>query len=347
MAVTTLRVTPLDTPVDFEFIGFVTSPRNIEIRARVEGFMDERFYHEGSMVKAGQPLFQLDRKPFEAALQQANGELKLRQAQLDNAADNLRRVEPLAKKKAVSLRDLDSAINQQKSAAAALLSAQGAVRQADLNLGYTKISAPMAGVVGKALVAEGSFVSPGLNGLLTSVTQIDPIRVSFDVTENALLQVINQTSKGVLFLPKNNKLTVEVVLADGSIYPKRGRIDFTEQVFNTQTGTYKVEAELPNPEGSLRPGQFVRARIKGAFRPKATLIPQSTVTEGAKGPFVWVVDPQHKAQLRYLQLGPWHHDQWFVDAGLKVGELVVLDNTKRLSPGMLVNPEAETAGAGK
>ncbi|MBW2187382.1 MAG: efflux RND transporter periplasmic adaptor subunit [Deltaproteobacteria bacterium] len=342
LSVTTLQLIAQNTPVDFEFIGIVESPRKVEIRARVEGFLEKRLYREGSMVSSGQALFQLDKKPFEAELQQAKGELSQRQSQLDNAVANLRRVQPLAKKKAVSLKTLDAAINQQKSAVAALSSAQGAVRRAELNLSYTTISAPLAGASGKTLVAEGTFVAPGLNGLLTSVTQIDPIQVSFNVTENILMQVKNQVAKGLLILPDNNLLDVEVVQVDGSVFPQRGRINFMDPVFNSQTGAYEVDAELPNPQRTLRPGQFVRARIKGAFRPGAILVPQSAVTQGAKGPFVWVIDAQKKAQICYVQLGPWHLDQWFVDAGIETGAQIVLDNLKRLAPGKLLKFEPAT-----
>ncbi|WP_163340335.1 efflux RND transporter periplasmic adaptor subunit [Desulfopila sp. IMCC35008] len=340
LAVTVMKVVPQDSPVVFTFNGMVRSTHKVEIRARVEGFLEKRLYREGTMVEPGETLFQLDRKPFESALQQAQGELGLRQAQLEYAQSNLARVKPLAKKNAVSLKDLGIAISDQKSAAAALQKAEAGVRLAELNLGYTLIRTPGAGVVGKALVQEGSYVSPALNGLLTSVSQIDPILVAFKISENELLHVEQQVSNGLLVVPENRKFQVEVERSDGSLYPHQGQISFAEPVIDPKTGTYEVEARLDNPQRALRPGQFVRIRLKGAYRPKAVQVPQAVVTEGANGPFVWVVDQQQKAAVRALHLGEWHADKWFVDDGLKEGEQVVLDNISKLAPGRLLKAEA-------
>jgi membrane fusion protein (multidrug efflux system) len=331
--VTVVTVAPKDTPVAFEFVAQTQSSREVEIRARVDGFLDKRLYTEGDMVRPGQPMFQMDRKPFEAALLSAQGQLDQQKARLEVAQANLARVRPLAAKNAVSKKELDDAIGNERQANAAVLAAQGEVNTARLNLGYTAIASPLKGLSSFAKRQEGSYVTAGESGLLTSVSQVDPIWVNFSVSENELLGYRDQIAKGRLKFPARGDFTVEVVLADGSVYPNRGHINFTAPSFSKETGTFLVRTELPNPDGVMRPGQFVRARVMGATRPQAMLVPQRAVLQGAKGHYVWVVGPDGKAKERVVEVGDWHGDDWFISDGLRAGERVVVDGAMRVASG--------------
>jgi len=330
--VTVMTVTPRDTPVSFEFVGQTQSSHQVQIRARVNGFLEKRVYTEGALVKAGSVMFQQDMKPFQAQLDVALGGLAEQQARLQVANDNLAQVRPLAALNALSQKDLDDATGQQAAAAAAVQSAKANVEQARLNLGYTTITTPVTGLSSFARVQDGAYVNAE-NSLLTSVEQMDPIWVNFTVSENDMLNLRSDQAKGILKLPASDNYPVEVVLADGSVYPGKGKITFTNASFNQQTGTFLLRATLPNSEGTLRPGQFVRARVSGPVRVNAILVPQQAVLQGAKGHFVVVVDKDNKAEIRGVQVGPWHGDDWFITEGLKAGDVVVTDGAVKLSPG--------------
>jgi membrane fusion protein (multidrug efflux system) len=345
--VTVMTVTPSDTPVSYEYVGQTQSSHQVQIRARVNAFLDKRVYTEGTMVKAGDVMFQQDTKPFKAQLDVALGGLAEQQARLQVANDNLAQVKPLAALNALSQKDLDDATGQQQAAAAAVQSAKANVEQATLNLGYTTITTPVTGLSSFARVQDGAYVSAE-NSLLTYVEQVDPIWVNFTVSENDMLALRSEQAKGLLKLPASDNYTVEVVLADGSIYPHKGRITFANASFNQQTGTFLLRATLPNPSGALRPGQFVRARVSGPVRVNAILVPQQAVLQGAQGHFV-VVDKDGKAEIRGVQVGPWNGDDWFITEGLKAGDVVVTDGMVKLSPGAPVKvvaaPPSTPSGA--
>ena len=325
-------VAPRDTPVDFEFTAQTQSSHEVEIRARVDGFLDKRTYVEGQMVKAGQPLFLMDHKPFDAALQTAKGQLAQQQARLNVAKENLARVRPLAAQNALSKKDLDDAVGNVQQAEAAVIAAQGQVQTAELNLGYTTIKSPITGLSSFARQQDGSYVTATAAGLLTYVYQLDPIWVNFSISENELLKRSDEITAGKLRFPPGNEFVVTLVLADGTEFPQRGRINFTNPAFSTDTGTFLVRAVFDNPKGTLRPGQFVRARVSGATRPGAVLVPQRAVLQGAKSHFVWVVDKESKAHQRVVEVGEWHGDDWFITDGLKAGERVVVDGAIRVVP---------------
>ena len=261
-----LEIVPRDTPVSFEYVGQTESTRQVQIRARVDGFLDRRVYTEGSLVKAGDVMFQQDPKPFQATLDAAMGASGEQQARLQTANDNLARVKPLTAQKALSQKDLDDAVGQQQAAAAAVSSAKANVEQAQLNLGYTTITTPVTGLSSYAQVQDGSYVS-GANSLLTYVAQIDTIWVNFSVSENDLLRARSEKAAGVLRLPAQDQFLVDVVLADGSIFPQQGRSTFANTDYNVKTGTYLLRATIPNPDAVLRPGQFVRVRARGRCAP--------------------------------------------------------------------------------
>jgi membrane fusion protein (multidrug efflux system) len=330
IAVTVMTVVTRDTPVDFEFTAQTESSRAVEIRARVDGFLDKRVYTEGQPVHAGQTLFLMDPKPFQAALQSARGQLAQQEARLTVARANLARVLPLVKQNALSEKDRDDAIGNDKEAEAAVIAAKGQVQAAELNLGYTTIKSPLAGLSSFAKQQDGSYVTAAATGLLTTVYQLDPMWVNFSVSENELLAYRDQIEKKQLRFPPDNNFDVTVVLADGTVFPSRGHINFTNPAFSTQTGTFLVRASFANPQGSLRPGQFVRAVVSGAVRPNAILVPQRAVLQGSKSHFVWVVDNDSKGHERVVEVGAWHGDNWFITDGLKPGERVVVDGAIRV-----------------
>jgi membrane fusion protein, multidrug efflux system len=329
--VTVMTITQQDTPVDFEFTAQTQSSREVEIRSRVDGFLDKRMYIEGQMVKPGQTMFQMDPKPFEAALQTARGQLAQQQARHEVARANLARVKPLAAQNALSQKDLDDAIGNEKQSAAAVIAAQGEVDTALLNLGYTTIKSPLLGLSSFARQQDGSYVTATGNSLLTYVYQLDPMWVNFSISENEMLSYRDQIAGGKLKFPAHNDFIVHLILADGTTFAGQGQIDFANPAFNTETGTFLVRSVFANPKGTLRPGQFVRARVSGAIRPNATLVPQRAVLQGSKSHFVWVVDDQQKAHQRVIEVGDWHAEQWFVSDGLKAGERIVVDGALRVT----------------
>jgi membrane fusion protein (multidrug efflux system) len=330
--VTAMTIVPKDAAVVYEFVGQTQSSREVEIRARVDGFLEKRVYTEGALVKAGQTLFLMDRRPFEAALQQARGELAQQEARLEVAVANLARVKPLAAQNAVSKRDLDDAIGNERTARAAVLAAQGSVRQAELNLSYATISTPLTGLSSFAKTQEGAYINPQ-NNLLTYVAQLDPMWVNFSVSENQHLRLREAVNKGQIKLPRDGQFDVELVLGDGSVFPDRGRISFADPSFSKETGTFLVRATFSNPDGVLKPGQFVRVNVLGATRPNAILVPQRAVHQGAKSHFVWVVGKDGKAEQRAVATGQWSGDDWVIEAGLNAGEQVVVDGGIRVAPG--------------
>jgi len=349
--VTVLEITPGDVPQSMQFVGTTESSHQVEIRSRVEGFLEKRTYEEGGKVKAGQVMFQIDRRPFEATLQQARGELAQQEAKLATAVANLNRIRPLAEKNAVSKKDLDDAVGQERTSRAAVLSAEGKVRDAELKLSYTTIQSPIDGYEGKAEKQEGSYISMGSDSLLTYVAKLDPIWIVFSVSENENLRLRDAVEKGILREPTGQNYEVEVLLADGSVFPNRGRLNFADPSYSQQTGTFEVRAVIDNPmnrRNVLRPGEFVRVSLKGAIRPDAILVPRRAVMQGAKGHFAWVAGEGGKAELRGVVIGDWYGDEVFVHGGLMAGERLIVDNLIKLSPGVplkIVEPAAKPGAA--
>jgi membrane fusion protein (multidrug efflux system) len=325
-----------DVPVAHEFVGKTASSRKVEIRSRVEGFLEKRLYTEGAMVEEGQPLFQMDAKPFEAKLNAAKAELAQQQARLDTANANLKRVRPLAKKKAVAQKELDDATGSYRTAAAAVEVAKSNVVQAELNLGYTYITSPVSGISSFAVQQEGAYVGMGTGSLLTYVAQVEPMWVEFSVSENQILRYRKAEKEGLIEGAGNNDFTVDLILADGTPYPHTGVITFADASISEETGTFLIRAEIANPDGLLRPGQFVRAMIKGSVRPDAILVPKRAVQQGGKGSSVWVINDEGKAEFRPVTPGPWHEDDWFIDKGLHDGDKVVIAGAAKLRAGTLV-----------
>lgn len=344
--VSIVEVKPENTPATFEFTGKTASSRQVEINARVEGYLDKIAYTEGSLVKQGQLLFQLDPKPFQAALDNAKAILAQQQALLTRAQQTLARVKPLAKQNAVSQQDLDNSIANVLASEAQVQAAKANVEQAQLNLGYTTIRSPLTGLSSSSTYREGALIRSGGSGSqLTTVVQIDPMWVNFGVGENEVLKIRAQQKSGQLKGPGLSNVEVELVLADGSSYPQKGQITFVDPVINAQTGTYNIRAVVPNPSNQLSPGQFVRVQLKGAVRPNAIMVPQVAVMQGPNGKFVFVVGPDNTAVAKPVQVGDWYGDQWIINSGLEAGDRVVVDGAVRLQPGasLQIKPAAAPA----
>ncbi len=345
-AVSVLEVVPRNMPVTAEYVAQTQSSREVNIYARVSGFLDRRLYVEGAPVRVGQVLFRMDAKPFEVQLEQAKAALARQEAALAVARANLARTRPLAQVNALSKKDLDDATGQFESSAAAVDQARGQVESASLNLSYCTIASPVAGLAGAALQQEGTYISPQ-NNQLTSVVLLSPMWVNFSLSENELQDLRVQIAKGLLRPPANNRYDIEVVLVDGSVFPHTGRITFADPSYNPQSGTFLIRASVDNPRGVLRPNQYVRVRVKGAVRPNAILVPQRAVQQGAKGHFVWVVTREGAAESRPVVVGEWHGDDWFIAEGLRAGERIVVDGGMALRPGVKVAARTQEAGSGR
>jgi len=354
--VTVVKTVAKDTPIIIEFVGKTASSRRVEIRSRVEGFLEKRLYTEGGMINSGDVLFEMDKKPFQAQLDAAKAELSQQQARMKTAKANLDRVEPLAKQNAVAKKELDDALGGFQTASAAVEAAKAKVVQAELDLGYCTITSPVTGVSSYATQREGAYIGFSA-GPLTYVAQIDPIWIEFSVSENQILRARQQMHDNRITEPENGNFEVEVILADGTIFPYTGEITFADASLSEKTGTFLIRAEVKNPDvdedgmdklsnkmsTQMRPGQFVRARLKGASRPKAILVPQPAVQQGAKGSFVWVIK-DGKAEYQPVEVGPWHEDKWFIDQGLNDGDVVVVGGALKLRAGIpveIVEPEAK------
>jgi len=334
-------------PVSWEYVGQTAGSREVEVRARVTGILMSRNFKEGERVKKGQSLFTIDPKPFEAALARAVADLAAVEARLEQARRNAARLKPLYAEKAVSQKENDDAVSAEAIGAADVQAAQARLTEARLNMAYTKVEAPVSGITTRALPSEGTLISgPGV--LLTSVVQVDPIWVNFGIADNEQARIQKDVQAGTLKLPR--AFEVELRLPDGSVYAHKGKLDFSDVRVSTATGTREARAEVPNPDGFLRPGQFVRVVLKGASIPSAVMVPQRSVMEGPQGKFVYVVDDKSTAQARPVEAGQWAGDRWIITSGLKGGERVIVDGVMKIGPGAPVKvaePKAEKPVLGK
>ena len=344
LEVTTMAVQPRDVPVVAEYIAQTQSSQAVNIQARVSGFLDKRVYTEGAVVKAGQVLYRMDQKPFQAQVDAAAAAMQRNQASLDVATANLKRTEPLVQQNALSQKDLDDAKGQYEQAGAAVAQSKAQLDSAKLDLSYTVITSPVDGVTSYSAVAEGSYLN-AQNSQLTTVSVLTPMWVNFSLSENEIQRIEGDIRKGRLKLPANREMTVEIEQGDGTLFPYTGKITFADPSYNAQTGTFLIRATVDNPKGSLRPNQYVRARLKGAVRPDAILVPQRAVQQGGRGHFVWIVGREGKAALRPVVVGDWQGDHWFISEGLQAGDQIVVDGAQRLAQGAAVTVVARAAPA--
>jgi membrane fusion protein, multidrug efflux system len=347
--VTVITVEPKDIPYVTNFVAQTESSRQVNIVARVSGYLDKIAYQEGEVVKEGQLLFQLDPKPFQAQLEAARGELQSQQARFTTAQANLGRVKPLAQQNALSQSDLDKAQGEFDSAKAAVYSAQAKVTEAELNLGYATIRSPVTGLASRSLQRQGAFVnSMAESANLTYVAAVDPVWVTFSVSQNLAAKWRDAFAKKLVIEPKNRDYTVEIVLPDGTRYPYTGKINFADPSFSQDTGSFMVRAVLPNPKKELRPGMFVTAYVSGATRSGAIVVPQLAVQQGSNGHLVYVVNQAGAAEVRPVIVGDYYGEKEIVVTGLHAGDRVVVDGVLRVVPGQpvkIVEPGAAGAAA--
>jgi membrane fusion protein (multidrug efflux system) len=351
--VAALTVQPQTVPVTLEYTGQIAGVRDVEVRGRVTGILLKRNYTEGAPVKVGQSLFTIDPAPYQAALARAEADLGSAEARKAQAERDAARLKPLIEAHAIAQKDYDDAVSAMQIAAADVKSYQARVTDAKLNLTYTRVDAPISGIASRNLVTEGTLVS-GPDVLLTTVTQLDPIYASFGISDNERLRLDADANAGRLALPKDGKFDVSVKLADGSVYPKQGKMNFNDIRISTATGTSDARAELPNPHDFLRPGQFVRVELSGAKRVNAILVPQRAVLEGSQGKFVYVATADNKAESRPVEVGEWANESWVINKGLQAGDRVIVDGVLKIGPGAPVKvsdlsaqPTSAPAPAGK
>lgn len=331
-AVTTVTVEPEDVPVAFEYTGKTAGSREVEVRARVTGIILTRNFPEGGHVEAGQSMFTIDPKPYQATLARVEAELASAQARHVQAKREAARLKPLYQSKVASQKQYDDAVSAEAIAEADVMEARARLTQAKLDVGYTRVESPISGIAGRALRSEGNYVS-GPDVLLTEVTQIDPIYVLFGISDAERLKLHAEQQAGRLVLPEGGEYKTSLKLAEGGIYANSGKLTFSDVQVSGSTGTYEARAELPNPNGLLRPGQFVRVILKGAYRPNAILVPQRAVLEGPQGKFVYVVNGDSKAEPRPVDVGDWQGDDWIINAGLASGDRVIVDGVMKIGPG--------------
>ena len=344
--VTVLAVVAQPLPVSYEYVGHTAGSREVEVRARVTGILQSRNFQEGAPVKKGQSLYAIDAAPFQAVVARAEADVAAADARRDQAARNAARMKPLYADKAVSQKEFDDAASAEAIAVADVKAARARLQEARLNLEYTRVESPLSGIAGRSMQSEGTLVS-GPQVLLTNVTQVDPIWVNFGISDNEQARLRKEVDAGRLKLPGNGSFEVTLQLADGAQYSKTGRLNFFDVRITPNTGTQEARAELPNPDGVLRPGQFVRVILKGATRPNAVKVPQRAVLEGPQGKFVYVVNDQSKVEIRPIEAGEWAGDAWVITSGLKAGERVILDGVLKLGPGAPVKIADSTKTEGK
>jgi membrane fusion protein (multidrug efflux system) len=334
-AVEVVNVIQKDVPVYTEWVATTDGFVNATIRAQVQGYLIKQNYREGDYVKKEQVLFEIDPRMFQAALEQARGQLAQQQARWDTARANLKRIKPLAEQNAVSQKDLDDATGQEHAAHASVISAQAAVDKAQVDLGFTKVTSLIDGIAGLAKAQIGNLVGPGSTEELTTVSTIDPIKVYIPVSEQEYLKAVEAGKTQ----DKGPRIPLELILSDGSIYPYKGEFFFADRQVDVKTGTIKVASLFKNPGNLLRPGQFARVRATIRVRKGALLVPQRAVTELQGNYLVAVVGTDNKADIRPVKVAERVDTLWVIEAGLKPGERVVAEGVQKVRQGMPVQPK--------
>lgn len=353
-----VQVEEKDVPVYNEWIGTMDGLVNADVRAQVTGYLQEQGYQEGAYVHKGQLLFQIDPRPFQAVLDQAEGQLAQAKASLANAEAvqgrtqlDVNRYTPLAREQAASQQDLDNAVQNNLAAKATVATAQAqiqtneaAVETAKINLNFTRLIAPIDGIVGQATLQVGALVTPS-SGVVTSVSTVNPIKVFFTVSEPQYLDWRRRHPTESSRLEADRNLRLQLILADGRTYEHEGTFYFADRQVNVGTGSIQIAGLFPNPENTLRPGGYARVRAVVRTQKDALLVPQRAVTELQGGYEVAVVDGENKIDIRTVTLGETSGTEYIVDSGLKPGERVVAEGIQKVRPGMRVNPKPFVAAA--
>lgn len=334
-----VRVEPQNVPLSFEFSARAQGSKETEVRARVGGILLKRNYVEGSAVKEGDVLFEIDPDQYQVALDRAVANMAQVEANLKNAETDWQRKDKLAKDRIVSEKALDEARAALDSYKAAYLQAKAEVNAAQLNLDYTKVTAPISGITSMETQSEGSLITA--NGELTSITQLDPIYVIFSASENEILSLTNMVDRGLIKNPYNkSEIFARVQFSDGTTYNQDGKINFINPSIDETTGTIKLRAVFPNPEQRLRPGQFLRLVMEGLTRINALLVPQEAVMQSGAGSYVYRVNDEGKVESVQIRTGLIAPDgSWIIDEGLNPGDVIVTGGLMKIRPGMSVQPK--------
>lgn len=331
-----VTVQPTTVNLTTELPGRLEALRTAQVRARVTGIVQKRLFTEGSLVKAGQPLFSIDAAPYRAQLESSQASQARAEAALANAQATYDRYKPLAEARAISQQDWVAAQAALKQAVADVAAAKAAVQQSRLNVDYAAVTAPISGRIGRAAVTEGALVNSGEATLLATIQQVDTLYVNFTQSATEALRLKRAMEAGKLQSSGSNQ--VRIVLEDGTEYPLAGKLLFTDLTVDATSGQVTLRAELPNPKGELLPGLYVRVRIAQARSEGAMLVPQQAVTRGSTGDTVMVVGPDKHVAPRPVQLGGSRDNQWVVLGGLQAGDQVVVDGFQKIQPKAPVNP---------
>jgi membrane fusion protein (multidrug efflux system) len=335
-----LEVVPQRVPIVLEAVGQVQGSKEVEVRARVSGILLKRLYNEGDFVREGSALFQIDPVPYQIALAQANAQLAQERARQEQTGREATRLKALAEEKAISQKEFDDAISAQKMSNATLQAAEANLRQAELNLSYTLVTAPVSGIAGRIARSEGSLVTAGQDSsLLTTMNQVHPIWVRFSLSESDIAKVPDRSPERI------KSAEVRLILPDGSLYPLKGRLNFAATQIDPRLATKELRAEFANPRVQLLPGQFVRVQVVAGERDKVFLVPQTAVIQTEKTFLVFTLDKDNKAAARPVQAGDWVGSDWMILSGLNAGDRVVLDNLLKLRPGATVSPQTAESKA--
>ncbi|MDW2980959.1 MAG: efflux RND transporter periplasmic adaptor subunit [Rhodanobacter sp.] len=344
-----IKAQPQSSPLTKDLVGRLSAYRSADVRARVAGVLLKRVYDEGTDVKQGQLLFQIDPAPLKAALSAAQASLAQAQATWTNNKVTAARVRELAPKGYVSKSDLDNALAAERSAAAAVQAAQANVQTARINLGYASVTAPIAGRAGQQQVTEGALVGNGEATLLTTVDQIDPLYVNFTLSVDALEQMRQAQSSGNVTLAEPDKASVRITLPDGSTYGEPGVLDFSDTTVNPATGAVNLRAVVPNPRHNLLPGMYVTLKAQLGQQHKVFLIPQQAVLRDTAGAYVMTIGADNKVMRKDVTLGGMAGGDWVVSAGLQAGDQVVVSGVQNAKVGAPAKPTpwhpAPVAGA--
>ena len=345
MPVTVATVERRDVALDGDWVATLDGFVNAQIQPQVSGYMIKQDYREGSVVQSGEVLFEIDPRPFQATLDQAEGQLAQARAQLGLADINVMRDTPLAKARAIAQSQLDNDVQQQAAQIAAVRTAEANVEQAQLNLGFTKVRSLVTGIAGRAMTQVGNLVSQST--ALTTVSQVNPIKVYFSISEQEYLGLSGRVKAGgkVDLLMSGNTIPLQLTLGDGNIYPYKGQIVFVDRQVNPQTGTIQIAGSFSNPQNLLRPGQFGRIKAETEVRHDALLIPQRAVNELQGSYQVAVIGSDNIVQIRIVVLGPQLGSDLIITSGIKPNERVVTEGVSKLKDGMRVSPQLTTVAA--